>query len=98
VDISTVAVLLAAAPDRRLRHRVALLSVAPTPLRVPEAERVLDAEGVAGASRAAEAARQTCAPISDARGSAEYRRAMVGVLLERGVRALHEGETRRGGD
>jgi CO/xanthine dehydrogenase FAD-binding subunit len=77
----------------RLRHRagvvsdaaLALGSVAPAPIRVPAAEaalrgRPLDAAVVAEARKALEAAGT---PIDDVRASAEYRRAMAGVLLER---------------
>ena len=68
--------------------------MAPVPLRVPEAEALLDAEGAGGAgraaaiARAAEIARESCSPITDMRGSAEYRRDMVGVLVARGAAAL----------
>ncbi len=88
VDISTVAVLVTRLAGQEPEHRVSLLSVAPTPLRVPEAERVLDQKGRDGASRAAEIAMSTCSPIDDVRATAEYRRAMVGVLTERGARAV----------
>jgi carbon-monoxide dehydrogenase medium subunit len=88
VDISTVAVLLTALPGQGLRHRVALLSVAPTPRRVPEAENLLDQRGPAGADAAAELAMAASQPIDDVRGTAAYRREMVGVLLARAVRAL----------
>jgi carbon-monoxide dehydrogenase medium subunit len=62
--------------------------VAPTPLRVTEAEALLDHDGPAAAQAAAEAARAACRPISDIRASADYRREMVGVLLARAVTAL----------
>ena len=88
VDISTVAVLVAVIPRGTPRHRVTLLSVAPTPLRVEAAERILDEKGPAGVAEAALAARNAATPITDLRGTAEYRREMVGVLLERGARAL----------
>lgn len=95
MDLATVGVLVAcsngaAAP----RHRIALSAVAPVPLRVPEAEALLDAEGAGGAgraaaiARAAEIARASCSPITDMRGTAEYRRDMVGVLVARGLTAL----------
>lgn len=88
VDISTAAVLLSVLPDNQLRHRVSLLSVAPTPLRVFEAENILDQHGPDGAGQAAELAMNAANPISDLRGSAEYRREMVGVLLRRAVQEL----------
>ena len=89
MDLATVGVLVArgghggAGP-----HRVALAAVAPTPLRVREAEALLDRRGPGAAGEAAELARQACSPITDIRGSAEYRREMVGVLVARGAGAL----------
>jgi len=69
--------------------RIALASVAPVPMRAHGAEerlrgRVLDAEAIreAGALAAAE-----CKPISDVRGSADYRRHLVNVLTQRTLRA-----------
>jgi carbon-monoxide dehydrogenase medium subunit len=65
--------------------RIVMGSVGPTPLRAPTAEKVLmghkpDQDLFAKAGAAAE---QDCSPILDFRGSAEYRRAMVGVLTKR---------------
>jgi CO/xanthine dehydrogenase FAD-binding subunit len=94
VDISTVAVLVTWISGLEPEHRVSLLSVAPTPLRVPEAEKLLDREGPDGATRAAELCMSACSPIDDVRASAEYRRAMVGVLTERGARAVAAGTGR----
>ncbi len=89
MDLATVGVLVArAADDGPARHRVVLAAVAPTPLRVWEAEAMLDREGAAAAGRAAIVAREACAPITDIRGSAEYRSEMVEVLTRRGVAAL----------
>ena len=91
VDISTVAVLVVSLPGGSPRHRVALLSVAPTPRRVAEAEALLDARGPGGAEEAAALAREACRPIDDVRGTAAYRREMVGVLTARAVNALAAG-------
>jgi carbon-monoxide dehydrogenase medium subunit len=89
MDLATVGVLVARSNGSGApRHRVALASVAPTPLRVPEAESCLDREGPGSAERAASIAREASSPITDVRGSAEYRREMVGVLVRRGVAAL----------
>jgi CO/xanthine dehydrogenase FAD-binding subunit len=65
--------------------RVAIAAVAPTPLLVPEAAQALIASPVDGTAldRAAEAARAAARPIDDKRGTAEYRRAMAGVLTKR---------------
>jgi carbon-monoxide dehydrogenase medium subunit len=73
--------------------RVALCAVAPTPLRVPEAEAVLVEQGLADAAiaQAAERAMAAARPITDVRGTAEYRREMVGTLVRRGLQALRNG-------
>jgi len=69
------------------RFRIALGSVAPIPLRVPLAEQVLASQppGEAAFSAAAEGAMQTSSPIDDVRASANYRRAMVRNLTQRGL-------------
>jgi carbon-monoxide dehydrogenase medium subunit len=63
--------------------RIALGSVAPTPIRVAEAERVLigqklDETVLAGA---AEAAADAVRPVSDIRSTAEYRKEMARILV-----------------
>lgn len=89
MDLATVGVLVARSNGKREpRHRIALAAVAPVPLRVPEAEAALDAADTAAAARAAEIARLACSPITDVRGTAEYRREMVAVLLSRGLATL----------
>ena len=74
--------------DRITDARVAITALTPTIRRVPEAESALTgtdggAEAVA-ASAAAAAAAST--PISDVRGSADYRRAMAEVIASRAIR------------
>ncbi len=73
--------------------RVALGAVAPTPVRVAEAEAaLLDGDlDPAAIARAAERAMAAARPIDDVRASAEYRRAMVGTLVRRGLEALRDG-------
>lgn len=69
--------------------RIALGAVAPTPMRAKKAEALLvgkpytdDLLEQAGVSAAAE-----CSPISDIRGSEEYRRDMVRVYTKRSLKA-----------
>jgi carbon-monoxide dehydrogenase medium subunit len=67
---------------------VSMGAVAPIPVRVDEAAAVLvgrplDASACADA---AEAAMRTAEPISDVRGSAEFRRELCGVLAKRALR------------
>lgn len=69
--------------------RVALTAVAPTVVRAPEAEQaLLGAAADTAAWRAAgEAAAAASSPISDVRASADYRRAMLDVVVRRTVAA-----------
>lgn len=75
------------ATGRIATARITLASVAPTPLRASGAEKLLTGEmpslsafAAAGAQAAAEAT-----PISDTRGSADYRRELVAVLTRRAL-------------
>ena len=68
-----------------INAKIALGAVAPTPLRARDAEdllrgRTLDAELL---QAAADAAMAQATPIDDVRGTAQYRRQMVGVLARR---------------
>jgi CO/xanthine dehydrogenase FAD-binding subunit len=74
------------------RFRIALASVALTPIRVPEAEAILAASPIAPdvIEAAATAARETAKPIDDVRSSAAYRKAMVKNLTRRVVTEVWE--------
>jgi len=65
--------------------RIALASVAPKPIRAPSAEAALIGALLDDATihAAGEAARGDASPISDTRGSADYRRELVAVLTRR---------------
>lgn len=79
--------------------RVAFGSVAPTPIRGLKVERLLRGQKKPSAAllkKAAEVAEAEVAPITDIRGSKEYRRLMVGVMLKRAVHLAAERLAGRG--
>ncbi|MFA0760522.1 MAG: hypothetical protein HZLCBSQH_000621 [Candidatus Fervidibacterota bacterium] len=86
IAIVDVAVLLTVNSDGAIIDaRIALGAVAPTPIRAYEAEERLKGYPLDEllAKEAAELARQAARPITDQRGSAEYRRLMVERLTRR---------------
>ena len=95
-DLAIVGVAVLAYPDRKAksgyRFRIALASVAPMPIRVPEAEAILAASPIAPdvIEAAATAAMETARPIDDVRSSAAYRKAMVRNLTQRAVAEVWE--------
>jgi len=75
--------------------RVILGCVGPIHLRSPAAEKILLGEKPDKVlfKKAAEAAQTDCLPITDFRGTGEYKRAMVGVLTQRTLKiALDEAK------
>ena len=78
--------------------RICLASVAPVPLRVPRAEQALIGKPVNDETIAAAAqiASEDARPITDMRGTIEFRRHLVKVLTERtindAVREIRTGE------
>ena len=87
--------------ERVVKARVALGAVAPTPIRVPQAEKLLEGGVVnrEAAQASAELAARYCDPISDIRASAEYRREMVKALCEKGlVAAYHQARSAAEGE
>lgn len=83
--------------ERLKEVRIALGSVAPTPIRAPTVENSI--RGMKMSEALVEEAANTCVelakPIDDVRGTAEYRRDMVGVLVKR---AMREAWRRAGGE
>ena len=83
-----VAVLLELDGDNQIKKaRIALGAVAPTPIRVPSAEKVLEG-GILDTKtvqESAELAAQACQPISDLRASAGYRKEMVKQLCRQSL-------------
>ncbi|MEK7217314.1 MAG: xanthine dehydrogenase family protein subunit M [Chloroflexota bacterium] len=83
---------------QRITHvRVCLASVAPTPIRAPQAEAALNGQTATAElfAQAGEAASRDARPISDQRGSAAFRRTLVAALtakaLNQAVAAIRGG-------
>ncbi len=72
--------------------RISLAAVAPKPIRVPEAEKLLIGKKLTAEliEQAAEAAEKSCTPISDQRATAEYRKQMVRVWTRHAVEEAAE--------
>lgn len=93
MDIAVVgvaaSVVLDASGNKFVSARIALGAVAPTPLLAEAAGAALAGQPVSDAtiSRAAKAARDIVAPITDMRGTREYRVHLTGVLTQRVVQA-----------
>jgi carbon-monoxide dehydrogenase medium subunit len=70
-----------------LRFKIALASVAPTPLLAEQAAELLSQQPLSDerVEQAAEVAMETVKPIDDVRGSARYRKYMVRNLVRQGV-------------
>jgi carbon-monoxide dehydrogenase medium subunit len=87
LDIAVVGVAsqLTLANGMCAKARIALAAVAPVPLRATEAEGALEGHAVTPAliERAAQLAVEAARPISDQRGSVEFRRHLVRVLTRR---------------
>jgi CO/xanthine dehydrogenase FAD-binding subunit len=94
-----VQVSLADAAEQASEVRIALGSVAPVPMRAHDAEELLigtpcRADQVKEAARRAAHATQ---PISDIRASADYRRLLTSVLVERAILSAVESARGEGG-
>jgi carbon-monoxide dehydrogenase medium subunit len=95
-DLAIVGVTVLGYLDRSTpsgyRFRIALASVAPTPIEPVEAEMILNNEPInqASISEAANATMEACSPIDDVRGSARYRKRMVKNLTQKALNELWE--------
>jgi carbon-monoxide dehydrogenase medium subunit len=87
--IAGVAAVLRVDEGRVVEARLALAGVAPTPVRAADAEAALVGEPPSPSlfAHAAGVAAGECAPSADLHGSADYRRQLVRVLVERALTA-----------
>ena len=94
-DFATVGVAVHLAMDdgRVGRAGIALTAVGPTNLRATAAEDALAGQELTddAIAEAARLAAQAAQPFSDTRGSADYKRTVVRVFTERGLRTVREG-------
>jgi xanthine dehydrogenase small subunit len=92
VSVAVTAAFAAAADDGQpTAVAVAFGAVAPTVIRVPDAEKALLRGGAGALDEAVAAALEAVKPIDDLRSTSEYRRAMSGVLLRRAWREVAGG-------
>jgi len=85
--IAAVAVTLVRDGERCTKARLATAGVGPIPIRLRDAEAVLEQKGLSedAITEAADRAAAEVDPVSDLNGSAEYRRHLTGVLTSRAV-------------
>jgi len=85
--IAAVAVTLVRDGERCTKARLATAGVGPIPIRLRDAEAVLEQKGLSedAITEAADKAAAEVDPVSDLNGSAEYRRHLTGVLTSRAV-------------
>jgi carbon-monoxide dehydrogenase medium subunit len=96
ISLVNAAVVLDFNGDVVTRARITLGAVAPTIVRAEAAEASLLDQPLSDAAiaQAAQLAMQAARPIDDLRASADYRRAMARVLVERALRQLRSGTER----
>jgi CO/xanthine dehydrogenase FAD-binding subunit len=89
MDLAVVGVAVMVVPEKGVWKdvRIGLGAVAPTPIRAGEAEAMLREQHVNEDlwAKAAKVASEEARPIDDHRASAQYRRMMVEVLVERAI-------------
>ncbi|MCL4562817.1 MAG: xanthine dehydrogenase family protein subunit M [Chloroflexi bacterium] len=90
-DLAIVGITVLGFPDADVpsgfRYRIALASVAPTPLVVEAAGGLLEEKAASAETieAAAQLVMEACSPIDDVRGSARYRKLMVRNLTRRAL-------------
>jgi carbon-monoxide dehydrogenase medium subunit len=89
LDLAVVNVAVFLRVDGKLctEARIALGAVAPIPFRASKSEKAIQGRTITEDTirEAAEAAKEEVRPITDVRGTAEYRKHMAGILTERAI-------------
>lgn len=93
ISVINISVLLEIVDNKIIDANITLGAVAPTIIHAEDAEaflrgKVLDEQVI---SEAAEKTAAAAKPISDIRGSADYRSYMVGVIAKRALTAIYQG-------
>lgn len=90
ISLVNLAIVLTMDGDRVSKSSITLGAVAPTIIHAPEAEEYLCGKPLTPEviQQTAELTMQAARPISDVRGTAEYRRRMVGVITRRALATL----------
>ncbi len=85
--VASMAMLVEIEGGRFRKARIAAGSVAPMPLRLSKVETLLEGATISKdlVSKAKQLARNTVFPITDVRATAEYRRHIIGVYVQRGL-------------
>ena len=85
--VSAAASIIRTADGRVARAVLALGGAGPTPLLIPEAERLSGAPDTRDVEAVAAAAEAAAEPVTDQRGSAAYKKAMARVQAQRALQA-----------
>ena len=88
--VASVASLIQVEVNRCSRARIAVGSVAPTPVRLFEVESLLEGATLSPGilAKTQTLATKSVAPITDVRSTSDYRRHLIGVLVRRSIERL----------
>jgi xanthine dehydrogenase iron-sulfur cluster and FAD-binding subunit A len=93
ISVINISVLAGITDDKIQSPKITLGAVAPTIIHAESAENFLDGQTLTDEviAKGAELTAAAASPISDVRGSADYRAYMVGVIAKRALKALRDG-------
>lgn len=90
ISIASLSILTGLDGDKIVNPKIAMGSVAPTPIRTRKTEEVLSDEEIIPSTveKASDTIKQEVSPISDVRGSANYRAEVSEALLKKALESL----------